>query len=156
MPEPTLRTRYSSSISSDDGTMGNYPLPVSRASNDDQWATLNTPPVSAPRGVSREFRERGYEVGRGDLFPAQGDLWGTGQDDDDDDESGCVTLAITTCKRLRAFLGTAEGLQACSFEGACTRPSQPRIYLYSLNSLRGSSVKRLSVVLALSADGWVM
>ncbi|CAN0322233.1 unnamed protein product, partial [Scytosiphon promiscuus] len=25
---------------------------------------------------------------------------------------GCVTLAITTCKRLRAFLGTAEGLQA--------------------------------------------
>lgn len=24
----------------------------------------------------------------------------------------CVTLAITTCKRLRAFLGTAEGLQA--------------------------------------------
>ncbi|CBJ48561.1 putative methyltransferase [Ectocarpus siliculosus] len=112
MPEPMSRTRYSSSISSDDGTMGNYPLPVSRASNGDHRATLNTPPVSAPRGASIEFRGRGFEVGRGGLFPAQGDVWGTGQDDDEDDDRGCVTLAITTCKRLRAFLGTAEGLQA--------------------------------------------
>lgn len=36
----------------------------------------------------------------------------------------CVTLAITTCKRLRAFLGTAEGLQARSlfFFGVVVEP----------------------------------
>lgn len=33
-------------------------------------------------------------------------------DGEDDGGEECVTLAITTCKRLRAFLGTAEGLQA--------------------------------------------
>lgn len=36
---------------------------------------------------------------------------GGGGDDDYEEGDGCVTLAITTCKRLRAFLGTAEGLQ---------------------------------------------
>lgn len=34
--------------------------------------------------------------------------------DDDDDE--CVTLAITTCKRVRGFLGTVEGLQVRAFQ----------------------------------------
>lgn len=29
----------------------------------------------------------------------------------EEDEEACVTLAITTCKRLQLFLGTAEGLQ---------------------------------------------
>lgn len=33
---------------------------------------------------------------------------------DDDDE--CVTLAITTCKRVRGFLGTIEGLQVRFFQ----------------------------------------
>ena len=28
------------------------------------------------------------------------------------DYDGCITLAITTCKRLREFLGTVDGLQA--------------------------------------------
>ncbi|CAN0166969.1 unnamed protein product, partial [Hapterophycus canaliculatus] len=44
----------------------------------------------------------------------------------------CVTLAITTCKRLRAFMGTAEGLQALlghlpqgASEGASAR--DPRV-----------------------------
>ncbi|CAM9506285.1 unnamed protein product [Ectocarpus sp. 12 AP-2014] len=99
MPEPTLRTRYSSSISSDGGTMGNSPLPISRASNGDRRETLKTSPVLAPRGASKGF-------------PDQSGVWGSDQDGDNGDDSGCVTLAITTCKRLRAFLGTAEGLQA--------------------------------------------
>ncbi len=45
--------------------------------------------------------DRGHEDGR------RG-----GGDNEYDEGGGCVTLAITTCKRLRAFMGTAEGLQA--------------------------------------------
>ncbi|CAM9831484.1 unnamed protein product [Ectocarpus fasciculatus] len=85
MPEPVFRTPYSS-------------------------------PSSSREVRRRASRERGYEVGRSDFLPAQDDIWSTRRDDDDDDDDDdnreCVTLAITTCKRLRAFLGTAEGLQA--------------------------------------------
>lgn len=132
MPEPTLRTRHSSSTSSDDGTMRKDPP---RGSSGDQRATLMTPPLSARRGASKEFRGRGYEVGRRDIFSAQRDVWGTsGNDgDDDDDDSGCVTLAITTCKRLRAFLGTAEGLQACYSTVPTAAVQEPRIDFYSLS-----------------------
>lgn len=33
----------------------------------------------------------------------------------DEGGDGCVTLAITTCKRIRAFMGTVEGLKVRFF-----------------------------------------
>lgn len=59
----------------------------------------------AATGTPREFNggHRGGGVHGGDF----GGMWNLGNDSED----ACVTLAITTCKRLRLFLGTAEGLQ---------------------------------------------
>lgn len=74
--------------------------------------------AAAVAGTSEGRREREKSISARD----DGDTESRHGDDRDDGGGGgrggeCVTLAITTCKRLRAFLGTAEGLQA-----RCGRP----------------------------------
>lgn len=35
------------------------------------------------------------------------------------DADGCVTLGMTTCKRIKEFMGTVAGLKVCGLQAAC-------------------------------------